>query len=155
MNSPSIPPASVRLTSFSHGGGCGCKVAPGLLTEILRGVRNFAVPKELMVGIETADDRLGTDLVEIPLLNAEQAAKNRELDERISHANEKVASITKQIPQAAQLADLTKKLPDLEAQLAKATTAASKSGSFRRSCRWQTSGGNATSPARSRTMSPW
>ena len=56
MNSPSIPPASVRLTSFSHGGGCGCKVAPGLLTEILRGVRNFAVPKELMVGIETADD---------------------------------------------------------------------------------------------------
>jgi selenide,water dikinase len=44
------------LTSFSHGGGCGCKVAPGLLTEILRGVRNFPVPKELMVGIETADD---------------------------------------------------------------------------------------------------
>ncbi|MBK9019412.1 MAG: selenide, water dikinase SelD [Sulfuritalea sp.] len=56
MNSP-LPSASpLRLTSFSHGGGCGCKVAPGLLSEILRGVRGFPVPKELMVGIETADD---------------------------------------------------------------------------------------------------
>ncbi|MDP2134582.1 MAG: selenide, water dikinase SelD, partial [Sulfuritalea sp.] len=56
MNSPnaSIPP--LRLTSFSHGGGCGCKVAPGVLTEILRGARGWPVPKELMVGIETADD---------------------------------------------------------------------------------------------------
>jgi selenide,water dikinase len=56
MNSPKTPAAPVRLTSFSHGGGCGCKVAPGLLTEILRGTRNWPVPKELLVGIETADD---------------------------------------------------------------------------------------------------
>ena len=27
----------VRLTSLSHGGGCGCKIAPGVLSEILRG----------------------------------------------------------------------------------------------------------------------
>jgi selenide,water dikinase len=44
------------LTSFSHGGGCGCKIAPGVLSEILRGARGWPVPKELMVGIETADD---------------------------------------------------------------------------------------------------
>jgi len=56
MNSPLQPASPLRLTSFSHGGGCGCKVAPGLLSEILRGVRGFPVPKELMVGIETADD---------------------------------------------------------------------------------------------------
>ncbi len=56
MNSPKTPVAPVRLTSFSHGGGCGCKVAPGVLSEILRGVRSFPVPRELMVGIETADD---------------------------------------------------------------------------------------------------
>ena len=57
MNSPSLSGISpIRLTSFSHGGGCGCKVAPGLLSEILCGVRNFPVPKELLVGIETADD---------------------------------------------------------------------------------------------------
>jgi selenide,water dikinase len=27
---------SLRLTSFSHGGGCGCKIAPGVLSQILR-----------------------------------------------------------------------------------------------------------------------
>ncbi|KAF3996393.1 selenide, water dikinase SelD [Glaciimonas immobilis] len=46
----------VKLTSFSHGGGCGCKIAPGVLAEILKNSTGFAVPKELMVGIETADD---------------------------------------------------------------------------------------------------
>jgi len=46
----------IRLTSFSHGGGCGCKIAPGVLAEILRKSSGFPVPKELMVGIETADD---------------------------------------------------------------------------------------------------
>ncbi|MES2299070.1 MAG: selenide, water dikinase SelD [Pseudomonadota bacterium] len=46
----------IKLTSFSHGGGCGCKIAPGVLAEILKNSNGFPVPKELMVGIETADD---------------------------------------------------------------------------------------------------
>ena len=46
----------VRLTSFSHGGGCGCKIAPGVLSEILKKSTGFPVPKALMVGIETSDD---------------------------------------------------------------------------------------------------
>ncbi|MBB5205170.1 selenide,water dikinase [Inhella inkyongensis] len=45
-----------RLTSLSHGGGCGCKIAPGVLSEILRGSTGFPIPPELLVGIETADD---------------------------------------------------------------------------------------------------
>ncbi|MFN3295992.1 selenide, water dikinase SelD, partial [Caldimonas sp.] len=45
-----------RLTSLSHGGGCGCKIAPGVLSEILRSTRGLPVPEALMVGIETADD---------------------------------------------------------------------------------------------------
>ncbi|MBK6865707.1 MAG: selenide, water dikinase SelD [Ideonella sp.] len=49
-------PAEPRLTSLSHGGGCGCKIAPGVLSEILRGTAAMPVPKELLVGIETADD---------------------------------------------------------------------------------------------------
>jgi selenide,water dikinase len=48
--------SAIRLTSFSHGGGCGCKIAPGVLAEILKKSSGFPVPKELMVGIETADD---------------------------------------------------------------------------------------------------
>jgi len=50
-----IEPA-IKLTSFSHGGGCGCKIAPGVLAQILKNSNGFPVPKELMVGIETADD---------------------------------------------------------------------------------------------------
>ena len=45
-----------RLTSLSHGGGCGCKIAPGVLSEILKGTSAMPVPPELLVGIETADD---------------------------------------------------------------------------------------------------
>ncbi len=48
--------AEPRLTSLSHGGGCGCKIAPGVLSEILKGTSALPVPKELLVGIETADD---------------------------------------------------------------------------------------------------
>jgi selenide,water dikinase len=53
---PAPPPAEPRLTSLSHGGGCGCKIAPGLLSEILKGTAAMPMPKELLVGIETADD---------------------------------------------------------------------------------------------------
>ncbi len=49
-------PALPRLTSLSHGGGCGCKVAPGLLGELLRGTSRMPLPPELLVGIETSDD---------------------------------------------------------------------------------------------------
>ncbi len=48
--------AEPRLTSLSHGGGCGCKIAPGVLSDILKGITAMPMPKELMVGIETADD---------------------------------------------------------------------------------------------------
>jgi selenide,water dikinase len=54
MNAPTD--LNLKLTSFSHGGGCGCKIAPGVLSEILKKSSGFPVPKELMVGIETADD---------------------------------------------------------------------------------------------------
>ncbi|MCW7539150.1 selenide, water dikinase SelD [Aquabacterium sp. A7-Y] len=48
--------AAPRLTSLSHGGGCGCKIAPGVLSEILRRAGSLPVPAALLVGIETADD---------------------------------------------------------------------------------------------------
>src|SRR3954463_11907846 len=46
----------VRLTQFSHGGGCGCKIAPGVLEQILAKSAPGLIPKDLLVGIETADD---------------------------------------------------------------------------------------------------
>lgn len=45
-----------RLTQFSHGGGCGCKIAPALLREILAKAAPGVLPRDLLVGIETADD---------------------------------------------------------------------------------------------------
>lgn len=50
------PPPEPRLTSLSHGGGCGCKIAPGVLSGILRQTQGMAVPEQLLVGIETSDD---------------------------------------------------------------------------------------------------
>jgi len=55
MNAPTSP-GPVRLTSFSHGGGCGCKIAPGVLSDILKNTGKLPVPPQLLVGIETADD---------------------------------------------------------------------------------------------------
>src|SRR3990172_9251417 len=56
MTTTSDLAGAVRLTSFSHGGGCGCKIAPGVLAEILRETKGLPIPAELLVGIETADD---------------------------------------------------------------------------------------------------
>lgn len=54
MNAP-VPIPKVRLTSLAHGGGCGCKLAPSVLQELLAGA---APPqfKQLLVGTETGDD---------------------------------------------------------------------------------------------------
>lgn len=46
----------IRLTQFAHGGGCGCKIAPGLLREILARAPQGIVPPQLLVGSETSDD---------------------------------------------------------------------------------------------------
>ena len=66
MHSPTLT-TSPRLTSLAHGGGCGCKIAPGVLRDILSKTSQMVVPPELLVGIETSDDAA------VYLLNDEQA----------------------------------------------------------------------------------
>ncbi|MCK9516709.1 MAG: selenide, water dikinase SelD [Ottowia sp.] len=62
MDTPTLTPATIaraepRLTSLSHGGGCGCKIAPGLLSEILRAsAATMPLPPQLLVGLDTSDD---------------------------------------------------------------------------------------------------
>lgn len=53
---PDAPVSPPRLTSLAHGGGCGCKIAPGVLSQILKRSSGFPLPKELLVGVETSDD---------------------------------------------------------------------------------------------------
>ncbi len=49
-------PAPLRLTEFSHGGGCGCKIAPAVLSRLLANVALPMLPADLLVGTETSDD---------------------------------------------------------------------------------------------------
>src|SRR3984885_6920238 len=51
MNAP-----SPRLTSLAHGGGCGCKISPALLAQLLNHNRSSAAFAPLLVGTESGDD---------------------------------------------------------------------------------------------------
>jgi selenophosphate synthase len=53
MNDMATP---LRLASLAHGGGCGCKIAPGVLTEILKSIPLRALPPELLGGTENNED---------------------------------------------------------------------------------------------------
>jgi selenide, water dikinase len=52
----------VRLTQFSHGGGCGCKIAPKTLEEILHTSITRPDNKQLLVGNHSNDDAAVYDL---------------------------------------------------------------------------------------------
>src|SRR6202035_523224 len=45
-----------RLTALAHGGGCGCKLSPAVLHELLAGMPATQAFPDLLVGIETGDD---------------------------------------------------------------------------------------------------
>ena len=52
-----LPMNTIKLTTLSHGGGCGCKIAPAVLSELLAGMATAGlVPEALLVGTESSDD---------------------------------------------------------------------------------------------------
>ncbi len=51
-----VPAAEPSLTSLSHGGGCGCKLSPAVLREVLARAPQGASFASLMVGRDTSDD---------------------------------------------------------------------------------------------------
>ncbi len=46
---------SVRLTQYAHGGGCACKIPPGELEDVVRGLTG-AISPDLLVGLDDGDD---------------------------------------------------------------------------------------------------
>lgn len=48
--------AAARLTALAHGGGCGCKLAPSVLQEMLSKMPAMGAFPNLLVGTETSDD---------------------------------------------------------------------------------------------------
>jgi selenide,water dikinase len=53
---------SIQLTQFSHGAGCGCKLSPAVLHEILSGVDRSESFPSLLIGNDTKDDAAVMDL---------------------------------------------------------------------------------------------
>jgi len=58
----SITMDPVKLTQYSHGAGCGCKIAPAVLDTILQSRLQFADNKQLLVGNSSKDDAAVYDL---------------------------------------------------------------------------------------------
>ena len=56
MDPSSMTGAPFRLTALAHGGGCGCKLSPAVLTDILARMPKTGFQADLLVGIETGDD---------------------------------------------------------------------------------------------------
>ena len=59
--------SEIRLTSLAHGGGCGCKIAPGVLSDILKASPFRNLPAALLAGSENNEDAA------VYQLNAHQA----------------------------------------------------------------------------------
>ena len=58
MNAPVTNNAvEPRLTSLSHGGGCGCKIAPGVLSEILKGTAAMPIPPEAAIALPNCPEK--------------------------------------------------------------------------------------------------
>ena len=51
-----MPTNNIRLSSMAHGGGCGCKLSPAVLSALLADMPKSQPFRELLVGVETADD---------------------------------------------------------------------------------------------------
>ncbi|MFT5965571.1 MAG: selenide,water dikinase, partial [Flavobacteriaceae bacterium] len=53
---------TIKLTSYSHGAGCGCKISPKVLTTILASNLPKIEDKNLLVGNDTRDDAAVYDM---------------------------------------------------------------------------------------------
>lgn len=54
--------SKIKLTEYSHGAGCGCKIAPGVLEEMLKSSSSPLLDPRLLVGNESKDDAAVYDL---------------------------------------------------------------------------------------------
>ena len=50
------PTTRIRLTQYAHGGGCACKIPPGELEDLVRGLVPATADSDLLVGLDTGDD---------------------------------------------------------------------------------------------------
>ena len=58
----STNPKNIKLTEFSHGQGCGCKISPKLLDQILKTNKTEFIDPNLIIGNKDKDDAAVYDL---------------------------------------------------------------------------------------------
>ncbi|MFM7319275.1 MAG: DUF1549 domain-containing protein, partial [bacterium] len=90
------------------------------------GLAGIFFSSHIVDGTLIADDRLGNNILETPLLNWAEAAFNRQIDAQVAKLQAEIASIEKKIPKAARLVALKAEMTDVEAKLAKATATTKK-----------------------------
>jgi selenide, water dikinase len=64
MSGEEIAEGEIKLTQYSRGSGCGCKIAPAMLEEILKNDDSVQSFKNLLVGNESKDDAAVYDLAD-------------------------------------------------------------------------------------------
>src|SRR5882757_11001039 len=57
-----MEPTAIKLTQYSHGAGCGCKIAPAVLDKILHSSAKYPADVRLLVGNDTRDDAAAYDM---------------------------------------------------------------------------------------------
>lgn len=95
-------------------------------TEDYYAMAGILFSSHIATGKLIADDRLGNELIETPLLNAADDATNRRIDADIADTEARIAAIEKTVPQAARLLTVRDKLKDLDGQIERASAATSK-----------------------------
>ena len=57
--------SELKLTEYSHGAGCGCKIAPNVLDAILKSQLKLPTHENLLVGNQTRDDAAVYDFMQV------------------------------------------------------------------------------------------
>lgn len=96
-------------------------------TEDYYGLAGIFFSSHIVDGTLIADDRLGNNILETPLLNKSESAFNRRIDDQVAKLQAEIAAIEKKIPMAARLVNLRVEMADIEAKLAKANATTKKS----------------------------
>ena len=95
-------------------------------TEDYYAIAGVFFSSHIATGKLIADDRLGNDLIEVPLLTANDEATNRKIEADAVKIEERIAAIVRTVPHAARMMALKENLKDLEDQVSRATATTKK-----------------------------
>jgi hypothetical protein len=96
-------------------------------TEDYYAMSGIFFSSHIATGKLIADDRLGNDLIEVPLLTAKDEATNRQIEADAVKIDKRIADIARKVPQAARMMAVKEQIKNLEGQIERATATTKKS----------------------------